>query len=355
MTQQLDFDFLHSLLRATGPSSFESQPARIWREQASKHGAEVRQDAYGNSFASFNSGKKLKIIMAGHIDEIGLIVTHIDDKGFLSFKGIGGWDPSQLIGQRVRILGYKGEEVLGAIGRKPIHLMDAEDSKKPSKIKDMWIDIGAKDKEDAAEVVRVGDVAVIEQQVITLRNGRIVSKAIDNRIGAYIVLEAARRCQGCEVEVVALACVQEEIGGIGAYIASYQEKPDLAFAIDVTHCTDMPNINKKQEGEAALGKGVALSVGSYVHFGLFQQLITTAEQEDIPFAIETSPRVTYTDADDLAKNHQGVPTAVISIPNRYMHSPNEMIAPEDVESVISLLVAHIKSLDENSTFMQPER
>lgn len=355
MNQQLNHDFLQALLRATGPSSFESQPARIWRTQAESYGATVRSDAYGNSFASFNSNKKLKVVMAGHIDEIGLIITHIDDNGFLYVKGIGGWDPVQLIGQRVRILGYKGEEVLGAIGRKPTHLMSAEEGKKPTKIKDMWVDIGAKDKADAAEVVRVGDVAVIEQQVLTLRNGRIVSKAVDNRIGAYIVLEAARRCQGCEVEVVALACVQEEIGGIGAYIASYQEQPDLAFAIDVTHCTDMPNINKKQEGEAALSKGASLSVGSYVHFGVFQQLIATAERENIPFTIETSPIRTYTDADDLAKNHHGVPTGIVSIPNRYMHSPNEMIDPEDVESVISLLVAYIKGLDENSTFMQPER
>ena len=210
-------------------------------------GAQTHTDSYGNTFATFGAGGSPKVLLAGHVDEIGLLITYIDDEGRLYFKGVGGWDPQQLVGQRVRVVGYKSE-LLGVIGKKPIHLMSAEDRRKVSKLEDMWIDIGAKDGDEAKQHVRAGDFAVIEQPVLELLNGRIVSKAIDNRIGAFIVLEAARRAADSGVEVVAVATVQEEIGGIGAYIASNALQPDVAIAVDVTHATDVPGVNKKQEG-----------------------------------------------------------------------------------------------------------
>ncbi|MEZ4631776.1 MAG: M20/M25/M40 family metallo-hydrolase [Deinococcales bacterium] len=306
----------------------------------------MSQDSYGNSFAQFHEGASHHVMLAGHIDEIGLIITYIDDEGFLYIKTVGGWDSQQLVGQRVRVVGFKGQELLGVIGKKPIHLMKASDRDKVSLVEDMWIDIGAKNKTEALQYVRVGDFAVIEQPLIELLNGRLVSKAIDNRIGAYIVLEAAKRAasQSDKVAISAVATVQEEIGGIGAYVASYRLKPDVAIAVDVTHATDVPGINKKQDGEVPLASGACLSIGSYVHRGTLDKLIEVAKAGGVGYTLEPAPRNTYTDADDIAKNRHGVPSAVVSIPNRYMHSPNEMIDIADVEALISLIEAFILNL-----------
>lgn len=344
--------FLKNLLAAPGPSSFESRPTRVWTEQAEAYGGSIKQDSYGNTFATFNEGKSPHIMLSGHIDEIGLIVHYIDDDGFLYFKGIGGWDPQQLVGQRVRVLGYK-QELLGVIGKKAIHLMKADERKKISTIDDLWIDIGAKDDKDAKQYVRVGDVAVIEQPPVELLNGRFVSKAIDNRIGAYIVLEAARRSSGAKAQVTAAATVQEEIGHMGALVAAYGLEPDIAIAVDVTHATDTPGLQKKHVGDVTLNSGPSLTIGSVVHRGMFNALIETAETKNIPYTIEVSPARTATDADDIAKVRAGVPTAVVSIPNRYMHSPNEMIDLEDLENVIQLITHFIKSLKKTSSFKQP--
>lgn len=345
-------DFLKALLLAPGTSGFENLPADVYAAQAESYGAKVTRDAYGNVYASFGSGGKPKVMLAGHLDEIGLIVTYIDKEGFLYFKGVGGWDSQQLVGQRVRVVGYKGE-LIGVIGKKPIHLMESDDRNKVSKIDSLWIDIGAKTSDEAKTHVRAGDFAVIEQPFLELLNGRIVSKAIDNRLGAYIVLEAARRAaQQGQAEVVAVGTVQEEIGGIGAYIASHRLEPDVAIAVDVTHATDVPTVDVKREGEKPFGSGPELAFGSYAHRGVTARLIETADAEGIPYSIGVAPAHTYTDADDIAKNRGGVPTAVVSIPNRYMHSPNEMVDPEDIENVIRLIAAFIGGLGAEEAFTQ---
>jgi putative aminopeptidase FrvX len=341
--------FLYELLQAPGTSAFEGKPAAVWRRQAEAYGATLTRDTYGNSFASFGPARQEgvpRVMLAGHLDEIGLMVTHIDKEGFLYFKGVGGWDAQQLVGQRVRVVGYKGER-LGVIGKKPIHLMESEERGKASKIESLWIDIGAKGGDEAKAHVRAGDFAVIEQPVIELLNGRLVSKAIDNRLGAYTALEAARRAAeaGAKAEIVAVATVQEEIGGVGAYIAAHALAPDVAIAIDVTHATDVPTVDVKREGEKPFGSGPELSVGSFVHRGVLGRLVSTAEAQRLPYTLGTAPARTYTDADDIAKNRAGVPTAVVSVPNRYMHSPVEMVDPEDVENTIRLLVAFIQGLE----------
>lgn len=351
-------DFLTALLSAPGTSGFETRPADVYAAQAERYGAAVTRDAYGNVYATFNAGGNAgggpKVMLAGHLDEIGLLVTYIDKEGFLYFKGVGGWDSQQLVGQRVRVAGYKGD-LLGVIGKKPIHLMDGDDRNKVSKIENLWIDIGAKTGDEAKAHVRPGDFAVIEQPVVELLNGRLVSKAIDNRLGAYIVLEAARRAAAEKpggAEVVAVGTVQEEIGGIGAYIASHRLEPGVAIAVDVTHATDVPSIDVKREGEKPFGSGAELTVGSYAHRGVTARLIGTAEAAGIPYTVGMSPAHTYTDADDIAKNRTGVPTAVVSIPNRYMHSPVEMIDPEDLENVIKLIAAFVGGLEPGTTFTQ---
>lgn len=345
--------FLKALLQAPGTSGFETKPADVYAAQAESYGASVTRDAYGNVYASFGSGHKPKVMLAGHLDEIGLIVTYIDKEGFVYFKGVGGWDAQQLVGQRVRVVGYKGD-LLGVIGKKPIHLMEADDRKRVSQIDSLWIDIGAKSGDEAKTHVRAGDFAVIEQPFVELLNGRLVSKAIDNRLGAYIVLEAARRAAeaNSSAEVVAVGTVQEEIGGVGAYIASHRLEPDVAIAVDVTHATDVPTVDVKREGEKPFGSGPELAIGSYAHRAVTSRLIETAEAESIPYSIGVAPAHTYTDADDIAKNRGGVPTAIVSIPNRYMHSPNEMVDPEDIENVIRLIAAFIGGLERDVHFQQ---
>jgi len=348
----LDLDFLDALLAAPGPSSFESRPANVFRKQAEAYGLATRQDVYGSVFAIAGEGRSPRLLLSGHIDEIGLLIQHIDDHGFAWFDTVGGWDSQQLVGQRVRIVGRNGDTV-GVIGKKPIHLMTPEDRRKVSKVTDLFIDIGARDKDDALEAIAPGDVAVIEQPLLHLRNGRIASKAIDDRIGAYIALEVARQVGNDAGEVIASATVQEEIGGVGASSAAYGLEPDVAIAIDVTHATDVPGVQVREEGEHPLGSGPELSIGSYVHRGVFELLRQTAQEENIPFTIGTAPRRTATDADHLARARAGVRSAVVSIPNRYMHSPSEMVDPEDVRNVVALLVAFARRLPDAHPITQP--
>jgi endoglucanase len=350
----LDLDFLRRLLAAPGPSSFESRPAAVFRERAEGLGLHVRQDAYGSVFAVAGEGTGPRLLLSGHIDEIGLLIAHVDEKGFAWVQAIGGWDAQQLVGQRVRIVGRDGD-VVGLIGKKPVHRMSPEDRRRPSKLSELWIDVGARDRDDALAVVAPGDVAVIDQPLVELRNGRLASKAIDDRIGAYVALETARRVAeaGIGCEVVASATVQEEIGGVGAAAAAFGLEPDVAIAIDVTHATDVPGLDARAEGEHALGSGPELSIGSYVHRGVFEALRATAEAEGIATTVGIAARRTATDADQLARARAGVPSAVVAIPNRYMHSPNEMVDPDDVEAVVALLTAFARRLPELHPLRQP--
>jgi len=338
----IDQGLLHDLLTASGPTGFEGRPARVFADAARGFCEAVDVDAYGSVYATVRVGARPHVLVAGHVDEIGLLVTHVDDEGFLYVTGLGGWDPLQLIGQRVTIMGRSGD-VLGVVGRKPAHLLEDDDKNKPVKLTDLWIDIGARDRADALQHVAAGDAAVIAQPVVELLNGRLVSKALDDRIGAYVALEVARRSRG-PASVTAVATVQEEIGGMGARVAAVRAKPDVAIAVDVTHAIDTPGLEKKRHGETGLGKGPELSTGSYAHRGLLHRLRAVAEERGIPVTLGFTPRGTGTDADHLAYAHGGVPTAVVSVPNRYMHSPNEMVDLGDVERVIELIVAFVDGL-----------
>ncbi len=345
----LDLSFLRDLTSAAGTSGFESRPASVWRARAESAGAETRSDAYGNVFATFRPGGRPRVMLAGHIDEIGLIVSYVDDHGFLYVRPVGGWDPMQLVGQRVRVLGHAGD-VVGVVGKKAIHLMSAEDRRKTPAMDDLWIDIGATTGQEAETRVRAGDTAVIEQPFVELMNGRVASRAIDDRIGAFVAMEAARRAGGV-AEVVAVATVQEEIGGVGARAAAYALQPDVAIAIDVTHAIDTPGLEKKVHGDVPLGGGPVLTAGSYVHRGVLEGLRRTAETVGIPVSMGVSPRRTATDADHIAETREGTPSAVVSIPNRYMHSPNEVVDLADVERTIELLAGFIAELDEGTRFV----
>jgi endoglucanase len=338
-----------------GPSGFEVDPARIWRAEAESFTDSVTTDVTGNTMASINADGRPRVMLAGHIDEIGLQITYIDEDGFLYIDGIGGWDPQVIVGQRVRILG-RPDRIVGVVGRKAIHLQKPEERRKASKISELWVDVGVESREEATELgLRVGDPMVIDAAMVSLAGDRIASRAIDNRIGAYVVLEALRLLSDASpvASAVAVATVQEEIGGGsggGARSSAFGLEPDVALVVDVTFSTDVPNIEKKELGEHRLGGGPVLSRGSAAHPVVFERLVEVAEAEGIPHTIQAAARSTRTDADSIHLTRAGVPTGLVSVPNRYMHSPNEVVSLSDLESTARLLAAFVSSLDADTDF-----
>ena len=349
-----DIAFLEKLLDAAGPSGFEVRAARVWREEAATFAADVRVDVNGNSYATVNPSGRPRVMLAGHIDEIGLQITHIDEKGFVYVDEIGGWDPQVLVGQRVLVLGRNGE-VPGVIGKKAIHLMSQEDRAKASKTKELWVDLGVTSAEEAAALgLRVGDPMVLAPKMVRLAGDRIASRAVDDRIGAYVVLEAARLVAGdpAQASVTAVATTQEEIGysGGGARTSAYSLEPDVAVVVDVTFSTDVPDVEKKELGDHKIGGGPVLSRGSAAHERVFEMLAAVADEEGIPHTIQASPKYTRTDADGIFLTRSGVPTGLLSVPNRYMHSPNEVVCLADLMNTARLLAAFIRRLTADTDF-----
>jgi putative aminopeptidase FrvX len=347
---------LLDLLAARGPSGYEMAPAAVWREAASKF-ADVSTDLIGTPLARVApkhgfEREARRLLVMGHIDEIGLIVNHIDDDGYLWFGPVGGWDAQILVGQRVSV-NTRGGRVLGVVGKKPIHLLREEDRKKVAEVRDLHIDIGARDGDDARERVRVGDVAVIEADPAELPNGRLISRALDNRLGSFVALEAARlvaAAGGGEWELAAVAVAQEEITFGGSRTSAFALEPDAAIVVDVTHATDAPGIEIKEIGKHELGSGPVLSRGSTLHPQLFELLHDTAEREQIPFTVEATARATGTDADAVHASRAGVPTALVSIPIRYMHSPVELVQLDDVHACARLIAAAALRLEGDVAF-----
>jgi endoglucanase len=335
-------DLLSRLLTAPGPPGHEQAPAAIWREAAAEFADDVSVDRMGNSVARVNGNSEHPLLaVVGHVDEIALMVSHISDKGFLHVVGSGGWDPQVLVAQRVEVLTRNGP-LAGVIGRKPIHVLEGEERKKAVELKGLHVDIGADDGDEARDLVREGDPIVISAEPQELRNGRVISRSLDNRLGIYVALEVARRVSeagGGGGPVAAVAAVQEEIGALGASAMAYGLQPDLAIAVDVTHATDAPGVEVGQLGDHGLGSGPTITRGAIVSRPLNDLLDAAAESAGIECTTEVSGRATHTDADSIHASRTGVPTAVVSIPLRYMHSPVELVELSDVENVISLISA----------------
>jgi putative aminopeptidase FrvX len=350
------FDFLKRLLNTPGPSGFETAAARVWRGEAEGFADRVTGDVLGNSVAVLEGKGGPRIMLAGHIDEIGVMITHIDDDGYIYIDGIGGWDPQVLVGQRIRLLTKKGD-VIGVIGKKPIHLIKPDEREKASKLSDLWIDIGATGKDKVVERgLRVGDAGVIDTQLVELGNNVIASRAIDNRIGAFVALEALRLLskKKAKATVAAVATIQEEIGfytGGGAATSAFAFEPHIALVIDVTFATDAPGIEKKEVGDHRLGGGPVLARGSASHPLVFERLAEVAEKERIPYTITAAPKYTSTDADGIFFSRAGVATGLLSVPNRYMHSPNEMVSLSDLDSAARLVAAFCRSVDSEQDFL----
>ena len=348
-------DFLKRLLDSPGPSGFETAPARVWREEVKGFVDEMRADVHGNSVGIVNPKGAPRLMFAGHIDEIGLQITHIDEEGFCYFAAIGGWDSQVLVGQRVIVVGPAGP-VRGVIGKKAPHLMKKEEFDKVSQITDLWIDIGVATRDEALARVHVGDPAVLDAASQEFPGERIVSRSIDNRIGAYVVAEALRLLAQQRPEhaaVFAVATTREEIAytGGGARTSAVGIDPQVALVVDVTHATDYPGAEKKRTGEHKLGAGPVLSRGSAVNHAVFDILVECAEAEQIPYSIQAAPHDTGTDADAIYNALRGIPTGLVSVPNRYMHSPNEMVAAEDLDRAARLCALFARRLSPDTSFV----
>jgi putative aminopeptidase FrvX len=345
-------DVLRRLLTAAGPSGYEQAPSAVFREAAAAF-AEVTHDAVGSTVARVaGTGDGPSVAVVGHIDEIGLIVHHIDDDGFLWFTGVGGWDPIVLIGQRIEIATRDGV-VAGVIGRKPPHLLREDDRKKAPELRQLHLDIGARDGDEARSLVRIGDVGVITGEPVELPNGRLVSRSMDNRLGTFVAFEAARlvaEAGGAPGDVYAAAVAQEEITFAGARTTAYSLRPDIAIVVDVTFATDQPGTDVKELGKHEFGSGPVLTRGSTLDPQVFELLYAAGEAEDIPFTVSASARHTGTDADAFHLSRAGIPTGVVSIPLRYMHSPVEMVQLDDVENTAKLIAAFAQRLSADLDF-----
>jgi endoglucanase len=345
-------DFLKSILTTPSVTGFEEPVQRLVRDYAAPFADSIRTDIHGNVIAARNPDAPLRVMLAGHCDQIGLIVNFIDKEGYIYVLTVGGWDIQNLIAVRVKIWTCNGA-VDGIIGKKPIHLMDDDDRKKVPKIKDLWIDIGAKDKEEAEKVVSVGDPITVELEYRELRNNLIAAPATDDKAGVWVVMEALRRIDPAKLKVgvFAVSTVQEEVGCRGAMTSSFGIDPHVGIATDVTFATDCPTIKKEENGEVKLGGGPVLTRGPNITTKLLNGLIDVAKQHEIPVQIVAEGKVTGTDARAIQVNRSGVATALMSIPNRYMHTPVEMISLHDIDYAADLMARYCESIDPSVSYV----
>lgn len=339
--------FLEKLLTTPSPSGFEGPNTAHFREYVGAFADEVRTDAMGNLIAAVNPEGSPRIMLAGHVDEIGFLVHYISDEGYLYFRPIGGHDNAVIIGQRVTVHTSDGP-VNGVIGKKPVHVLTTEERGKALELQDLWIDVGATGgKEEAlATGVRVGDPVTYDVGMTRLSGDRITARALDNRIGAWVVAEALRRVREMnpQAAVFAVATVQEEIGLRGAHTSAFGIAPEVGIAVDVTHATDYPSMDKRRSSELKLGGGPAVLRGANANRKLADRIISLAEENEIPYQPEATPGGTGTDANAMQISRAGMTTGLIGIPLRYMHTPCEVISLADADNAAQLLALTCASL-----------
>ena len=344
-------EFLQRILETPSPSGYEQPVQRLVREYAAPFASEIRTDLHGNVIACLNPKAKLRVMFAGHADQIGLIVTHINEQGFLYTNPIGGWDPQQLIGQRMTVHTATGP-IPAVIARKPIHVLDEEERKQVVKLKEMWLDIGATSQTEANELVRVGDPVTLELGYQEMRNNLANSPGMDNKTGLWVAFEAARRAakRNLAVSVYAVATVQEEIGLRGAHTSAFGIDPTVGIAIDVTHATDCPTMDKTQNGDLKLGGGPVIARGPNMNPVVVDRLRTAADAADIVCQWEAIGRGTGTDANAIQLARAGVAAGLISVPNRYMHSAVEMVSLDDLDRAAELLATFVAAIEADADF-----
>jgi putative aminopeptidase FrvX len=337
-------DFLKQLLETPSPSGFERPIQDVVRAWAGEYADEVRTDRHGNVIAVRRPAHERpgspgqRVMLAGHCDQIALMVQHIDDNGFLYVQPIGGWDMQILLGQNLTVWGRHGP-VSGVIARRAPHLMTGEERNKVPQFTDIWVDVGARDRKDAEEVVASGDPVTFALGYRPLRNGLAASPAMDDKVGLWVVMEALRLLHGKAVQaaVFCVSTVQEEIGLRGATTSAYGIHPTVGIAVDVCHATDTPGNDKKQLGETKLGAGPVLFRGPNINPHVLDRLQQAARARDVRVQVRGVPRATGTDANAIQLSRDGVATGLVGIPNRYMHSPVEVVSLDDLDAAARLL------------------
>ncbi|QDV70245.1 Putative aminopeptidase YsdC [Rosistilla carotiformis] len=330
--------FLKTAIETPSPSGYEERIQALVREYIQPAADEVRTDVHGNVMAIVNPAADTRLMFAGHCDQIGMLVTYIDELGFLYAQTIGGWDPQQLIGQRM-IVWTKTGPIPGSIARKPIHLLNDAERKKVVNLNELWIDIGAKDQQAASELVRIGDPVTLKLELTQLQEDLISGPGMDNKTGMWVVIEALRRAAGMAPTcgIYSVSTVQEEIGLRGATTAAASIKPHVGIAVDVTHATDCPTIDKTQQGDIKLGSGPVIFRGPNMNPKVVQRLVQIADELRIPYQMAAAGRATPNDANALQISSGGVATGLVAIPNRYMHSAVETVSMNDLDSAAELL------------------
>ncbi len=342
--------FLQSILTQPSPSGFEEPVQAIVRRYAGDFAEQISTDTHGNVVASCNANAPVRVMLAGHCDQIGMLVSYIDENGFLYAQTIGGWDPQQLIGQRMTIWTTAGP-IPAVIARKPIHLLTPDERKQVVKLEELWLDIGCATKQEADDLVRIGDPVTLQLGFQEMRNGLANSPGMDNKSGLWVVMEALRRAAGrLQVGLFAVSTVQEEIGLRGARTSAYGIDPHVGIAVDVTHATDCPTIDKRQNGEVRLGGGPVIYRGPNMNPAVTTRLVQVAEERGIPFQLSATGRATPCDANSIQITRAGVATGLVSIPNRYMHSAVETISLEDIDHAAQLLAEFAAGLSGDEDF-----
>ncbi len=353
--RQESLKFLRDICNAPSPSGFEQPAARVYRDFTSKFADHVETSVHGSVWAVLNPQASMKIMLAGHMDEIGFIVVHIDENGLVFFNRIGGHDTMIPLGQRVWIHTENGP-LLGVIGRKPIHLLESPEKEKRPELHDMWIDIGASSKEEAEAKVTVGDCVTYLWEFAELMGDRVTARGFDNKMGAFIVAEALRILKvdgglNPEVGVYATATVQEEIGLRGAKTSAYAIDAQSGLAVDVDFAIDHPGLTKSRYGQADMGKGPTVTRGANINPKVFQLLREAAQENEIPIQLSADGGGTGTDANAMQLNRSGMATGLVGVPIRYMHTPCETLCLKDVEQCAQLMAAYCRKVTPETNFI----
>jgi len=340
--------FLTELLHARSPSGFETEAQAVWDRHVKPAADEYRNDALGNRLATLNPKGDPVLMLAGHMDELGLMITFVNKDGFLYFETIGGHDRTVISGRRVIIQTANGT-VKGVTGKRAVHLMDEADRKKVPEIHEIWIDIGAKSKKEALARVAMGDVATYDHEFELIHGSIGAARAFDDKVGAYIVGETlirlAKQRSKLAARLVSVATVQEEIGVRGATTSAYLADPHIAVAVDVGHATDHPDCDQRKYGETVLGGGPIICRGPNINPKVYDKLVRAAKKARIPYQLEGASRPTGTDARAIQMGRGGVATGLLSVPLRYMHTPSEVVDLADVERCVVLLMEFAKGLE----------
>jgi putative aminopeptidase FrvX len=351
--REQSLSFLRTLVNTPSPVGHEVRGQRVWLDYAKQFADETFSDAYGNCVAVLNKGGSPRLMLAAHADEIAMAVNYIDDDGFIYVRKMGGVDAAITKAQRV-VIHTRGGPVNGVVGNVAPHLRKEEKEPKPPKIHDLFIDIGVASRKDAENLVRVGDPITLVDEFELLRNDLAVARAFDNLIGTFAVAEALRLLKeskaALHAEVCAVSNVQEEVGLLGARQIAYSLEPDVALVVDVTHATDYPTVSKAQHGDVKIGKGPAITHGGCNHPEVVARIEAVAKAKKIPLQHEAMSSTSGTDTDAIFWTRGGIASALISLPNRYMHSPVEVVSLKDLELIPQLLAGFASSLKKGEQF-----